>query len=260
MIPLRDQELLRQRFQRELPNRIRIDYFTQKRSSIIIPGRQDCVFCEEVQTLMEEIASLSDRVTLTIHDLSNAEALAKELGVDKVPGSVVRGQANRPVRYFGLPSGSQFPGFIETLIDASRGGVDLLPETVKQLRKLKSDIKLQVLMTPACAYSPAVARTAAKLALQSVRIKVDVVEVSEFPAIVHGYSVRATPTTVIQEKTVLPGAMDEPALVQSIMRVAEGKPIPGGGRPGAATIFDPAPQQPQQPRTVAGPSGLILPR
>jgi hypothetical protein len=98
-----------------------------------------------------------------------------------------------------------------------------------------------------------------KLALQSVRVKVDIIEVSEFPALVQQYGLRSTPTTVIQEKTVLPGAMDEAALVQNLMRVAEGKPLPGGTRPGAATMFNPAPQQQQQPRP-AGPSGLILPR
>jgi glutaredoxin-like protein len=260
VIPLRDQELLRLRFQRDLPNRIRIDFFTQKRSSIIIPGRQECVFCEEAQTLMEEIGSLSERISLTVHDIGRAQSFSAELGVDKVPATVIRGQTNRPIRFFGLPSGAQFPGFIETLVDASRGAVDLLPDTVKQLRRLKSDINLQVLMTPACQYSPPVVRTATKLALQSVRIKVEIIEIAEFPALVRQYGVRSTPTTVIQEKIVLPGAIDEATLVQNLMRVAEGRPLSGGMRAGAATAFNPAPQaQQQQPRPI-GSSGLVLPR
>ena len=52
MIPLRDQELLRTRFKTDLPNRVRLDYFTQKPSPIIIPGRQECQFCKEVQTVV----------------------------------------------------------------------------------------------------------------------------------------------------------------------------------------------------------------
>ena len=56
MIPLRDQQNLRDRFRVELTSRVRIDYFTQKPSSFFIPGRSDCAYCEDVRVLMEEIA------------------------------------------------------------------------------------------------------------------------------------------------------------------------------------------------------------
>ncbi|HLF77855.1 MAG TPA: thioredoxin family protein [Dehalococcoidia bacterium] len=261
MIPLRDQELLRQRFQRDLTSRIRIDYFTQKPSSLFLPGREACPFCEECRTLMEEIASLSDRIALTVHDLSDSAEAAKELGVDKVPAVVIRGQTNRPLRFFGLPSGNQFPVLIETLIEASTGKVDLQPETQRQLRKLKTDVRLQVLVTPTCQHSPPVAHLAYKLALQSVRIKVDVIEAVEFPSLATRLALRATPTLYIEDKLAIPGAMDETRLVQDVLRVVEGKPFTSETRTSNATIFTPPGQQPAQtqPQRI-GSSGLILPR
>jgi len=261
VIPLREQELLRQRFLRELTSRVRIDYFTQKPSPFIIPGRQECVYCEDVKTLLEEIASLSERIALTVHDFSDAAPLAKELGVEMVPGIVVRGQTNRPIRFFGLPIGSEFPVFIETLVEASRGSVELKPETVKQLRKLRSDVKLQVLVTPTCPYCPSIALTAERLALQSVRVKTSVIELSEFLPLAQRYGVRAVPTTLIDDKVVLPGAMDEATMVQNILRVAEGKPLAADTKPGPGTAFNPAPppQGQQPPPRRVGSSGLILP-
>jgi glutaredoxin-like protein len=262
MIPLRDQELLKQRFQRDLTNRVRIDYFTQKPSPIIIPGRPDCPFCEECRTLMEEIASLSERIALTVHDLGESEPAASELGVDKVPAVVIRGQANRPLRFFGLPSAGQFPVFVETLIEASTGKVDLQAETVKQLRKIKSDVHLQVMVTPTCQYSPAVTHLAFKLGLQSVRIKVDVIEAIEFPALATRAGLRATPTVFIDDKLAIPGSMEESRLVQDILRVVEGKPFSNEARTSHATAFVLPGEQQQaasQPQRV-GPSGLILPR
>ncbi len=148
MIPLRDQAVLRERFAESLTGRVRIDYFTQRKSLLYVPGRQDCAHCEETKTLLEELASLSERIALTIHELSDSPQEAAALGVDRVPGIVIRGQANRPLRFFGIPSGSEFPGFIESLVDASRGSVELKPETVKQLRKVKSDVHVQVFVTP----------------------------------------------------------------------------------------------------------------
>lgn len=260
MIPLRDQELLRQRFQRDLASRVRVDYFTQKQTSLFVAGRQECPLCEEVQILVEEVASLSDRIALSVHDLAEAEPLARSLGVDKVPAIVLRGQANRPVRYFGMPSGGQFVVFIETLLEAAAGTPRLQPESVRTLRRLKTDVHVRVLVTPACLHSPAVAQAALRFALQNVRVKTDVVELAEFPALAQRFDVRLTPTTLIGDRFALPGSMTEAALLQNLMRIAEGRPFSGETRVGQATPFNPAGSQQQaQPRPI-GSSGLVLPR
>jgi glutaredoxin-like protein len=260
MIPLRDQQNLRERFRTELTSRVRIDYFTQKPSSVFIPGRQDCAYCEDVRVLMEEVASLSERITLTTHDIHQELDIAKGFGVDKVPGIVIRGQTNRPIRYFGVPAGTGFPGFIETLLDAARGTVTLLPKTTQQLRKLKSDIHLQVLTTPNCQHSPLVARTAAKMALSNVRIKLDIVEVAEFPQMAQHYGVRATPTTIVNDEAALPGAMDEALLLENIFRIVEGKPITRPQTPLPASAFAvQSPEQQAKPKETVTASGLIVP-
>ncbi len=258
MIPLRDQEVIRERFRTELAGRVRIDYFTQRVSPLYVPGRQDCVMCEQTKTLLEELGALSDRVSLAVHELSEAKQQAAELGVDRVPGIVLRGQANRSLRYFGIPSGSVFPDFIETIIEASGTAPALQPETLKQLRKLKTDVRVQVLVAPTCPYCPAEMRTAYRLALQSPRVKVEVTEITEFPQMAQRFAVRAVPTTVIDDQVVLTGALDEATLLQVIMRAAEGRTIQAGeAKTGPATVL----QQPQQQGPVPSPgSGLILPR
>jgi glutaredoxin-like protein len=262
MIPLRDQQLLRERLQRDLAGRVRIDYFYQKPAGFYIAGRQECAYCEDVKTLLQEIASLSERLTLTLHDIEAGPEAAKTLGVDKVPATVIRGQANRPLRFFGVPAGTGFINFIETIVEASTGVVQLLPETVKQLRRLKQDVSLQILTTPACTYSPMVARIACKLALQSVHIKLDVVEISEYPALLQRYNVRVTPTIVIDDSMVLPGTLTEADLVQAIFRHVEGKPISGTTRVAHGTPFSlPTPEQQKvaaQQQNVRA-SGLIIP-
>jgi predicted DsbA family dithiol-disulfide isomerase len=106
------------------------------------------------------------------------------------------------------------------------------------------------------------ARTAFKFGLQSNRFKVDVVEVGEFPALIQRYGVRAVPTTVFEEKVGLPGAMDEETLLETALKVIEGKPLSGQLRTGPATALRPAQpaQQPPQNQPVRSSGGLILPR
>jgi glutaredoxin-like protein len=260
MIPLRDQQVLRERFRAELTSRVRIDYFTQKPSSFFIPGRQDCAFCEDVRVLMEEVASLSERISLTVHDIDVDKDAVKSYGIDKVPAIVIRGQTNRPLRHYGVPSGTGFPGFIENLIDAARGTVVLQPQTVKQLRKLRDEVHLQVLTTPSCPYSALVARNASKMALSNNKIRLDIVEVGEFPQMAQRYGVRATPTTVVNDEAALPGAMDETLLLENILRIVEGKPITRPQTPLPASAFQIQTQEQQgQPQQTVTASGLIVP-
>lgn len=263
MIPLRDQELLRLRFKDQLTSRIRIDFFSQKPSSVFIPGRVECALCPEIQTLLEELSSLNDRISLSTHFLEDSAELARSLGIDMIPAVVVRGQNNRPIRYFGIPSGTMFPGFIDTLVDASRGTVELEPETVRNLKKLKSDLHLQVLVTTQCGYSPAMARTAIKFALQSSRVKTDIIEIGEFPAMTQRLKLRAVPVTVFEDKLAFPGVMPEETLLQVGLRVLEGKPLSGEIKSGPSTPIafqQPQQQQQQQQSTTRTASGLILPR
>jgi glutaredoxin-like protein len=261
MIPPRDQDYLRQRFATELTNRVRLDLFTQRPSPIIVPGRQECVYCDDVRALLMELAGLSGRIALTLHDFDAEKTLAAELGVDKVPATVLRGTVNRPLRLFGFPSGTLFPALVEVMLDAARGGVALEPDAQRQLRRLKTDVRLRVLVTTTCPHSPLLLRTAARLALQSVRVKLDVIEVAEFPELGRRHAVRAVPTVLIGEDLRLEGVIDEAVLAQQILRAAEGKPA-GEVPPGPATPIDPAMFQPQpaQAGPVTTSSGLILPR
>ena len=258
MIPLKDQEYLRVRFARELSGAVRIDYFTQRRLPIFIPGREDCAYCEDTQTLLKEIASLSEKITLNVHEFSEAANEAARLGVDKVPGTVIRGALNRPIRFFGFPIGHVLAAFVEEIVDASRGKVDLSADTTRQLRKLQQTVHLQVLVTPDCSNCPPMALLAYRLGLASAKINADVIEISEFPRLIERYDIRAVPTIVIDGQAALVGATDEATLMARIVRVVQGKALPPGPV-GPATPLE-QPRQEGQPRQAARTeSGLFLP-
>lgn len=253
MIPLRDQEFLRAKFAQELMGTVKIDYFTQRKLPIYIPGREECAYCEETEQLLKEVAALSEKIALSVHELSQSAEEAARLKVDKVPGTVIRGPANRPIRFYGLPAGLEFATLVEDIVDASRGRVELATETVRQLRKLKSSVGIQVFVTPTCPHCPGVAHLAQKMALESARISADVVEIGEFPRLAERHRVRAVPTVTLDERVALVGAMDESTLMTQIVRFVQGKALPGTTSEMGAS--SPTQQQPQERRD----SGLILP-
>lgn len=255
MIPLRDQDYIRERFSRDLEGRVKIDYFTQRASALYVPGREECVHCGDTQQMLEELASLSEKITLTVHDFSEATDETKKLRVDKVPGIVVRGPVNRPLRFFGIPGGNEFPNFIETLIEASKQLAQVAPETAKQLKKLKDNVSVAVYVTPTCPHCPAVVRAAYRLALASVHVQASAIEIGEFPRLAQQFGVRAVPMTVINGRAAIAGAVDEAGLLEAIHKAFE------------AGALDQAPVRggEQSEMSAAVPSGqpaggLILPR
>jgi alkyl hydroperoxide reductase subunit AhpF len=264
MIPLREQDLLKQRFARELQNRVRIDFFGQRPASVYVPGRVDrSAVCKDVGRLLHELAALNLRISLTEHDIDDDAAAAEALGVQRVPCIVLRGPNNRPVRYYGNPRIKQFLAFVEMLILVANGKPNLQPETLKTLRKVRSDVNLKVLTMPLCAYSPLAGVTALRMALESSHVKLDVFDVATFPEMIGPFHVQATPITAIDDQFVIPGVIDEGALVEDVLTRAQGGEPSKGGDPKRLTPMPrPQPQQAQQqqrgPRT--SPGGLIIPR
>lgn len=255
MIPLREQEYIRERFSRELEGRVKIDYFTQRASSIYVPGREQCVYCEDTRTMLEELAGLSEKIALTVRELAESPDEAKKLGIDKVPGTVIRGPGNRPLRFFGIPGGNEFPGFVEAIIAASKLRAEVAPELAKQLKKLKDKVSIVVYVTPTCSYCPGVVRAACRLALASPHVDASAVEIGEFPRIAQQLGLRAVPLTVINGRAAIAGAIDEGPLLQAMLQAVE-----GGDLKSPAAVTRGATTDAGLQTGSAPPTGLVLPR
>lgn len=221
MIPEREQHVIKQRLDEGLAGRVRIDYFTERTSPIVIPGREECRFCAEVEGALRDIAALHEKVSLTVHEFAEVADAATKLGVKRVPCTVIRGQSNRALRFYGLPGGSQFPVLVETIIMSSQAKPPVDRDVMSKLKRLREPVQISVFVTPVCAYSAPMASAALRLALASAQVRAEVVEISEFPELVARFGVTATPTTIIDGRLAVRGAIDEATLAGHAMGSAE---------------------------------------
>ncbi|HEU0074915.1 MAG TPA: thioredoxin family protein [Dehalococcoidia bacterium] len=259
MIPVAELNRIRARFS-QLKSRVRIDFFTfLKQGELAVAGRE-CAHCDDIQAMLEDLAAVSTRIALTIHDVEADIEIAHKLDVDKIPAIVIRGQTNRAVRYFGSPSQRQFAVFIETLLTASAGATELKAETLRLLRKLRTDVSVRVLVTPTCTFSPAMAFNALRFGLQSTRVKVDVIDVTQFPAVLQRVGVPAVPLTIVNDTYATPGVLGESDMAQAILQAAEGEDVSVVSRPKTVTLLARPQRQQQPPGPRRTPGGLILPR
>lgn len=147
LIPEQDQGTIRTIFDEKLTGDVNVTYYTQHDSGLIVPG-QECAYCRETRELLEEVAGLSEHVTLNTKDFVRDEAEAQRMGIERIPAFVLEGWNKGRVRYFGIPAGYEFSTLIEDMIDVSTGEVELSETTRKALDGLQQDVHIQVFVTP----------------------------------------------------------------------------------------------------------------
>jgi len=208
--------------------------------------------------VLEELRALSPKLSLRVHELDDSRKLAGELGVERAPTTVLRGQLNRPLRFEGFFGGVLFPVMIEMITAASRGATEVDARGRRQLQRIRDPISIRLFVTPSSPYAAMMMHIAFSLALESARLKVLVTEVEEFPRLAESFQVRAVPLTIVNERARILGAVSTDEWVDELLRAPErggsgllrGLPVVASG---PTTPLTPA----AEPRATA--SGLVLP-
>lgn len=182
----------------------------------------ECGYCKETRQIAEEVAALSDLVSVHVHDFVAESEFAASLNIDKIPAvAVLEGDEDYGIRFYGIPSGYEFTSFLEAILLVGTGTVDLDQETLAFLDTLDTPLHLQVFVTPTCPYCPRAVSLAHNLAYASSKITADMVEVTEFPHLGNRYQVMGVPRTVIGEEVYVEGAVPERMLLEKLKAAAQ---------------------------------------
>jgi len=176
----------------------------------------ECRFCKETRELLDELRAVSDKVKVETYDFVKDAALARELGVSRIPAIAVCSESDRGLRFYGIPSGYEFASLVEAIRLVANAEVKLSAESRAFLDTLTADIHLQVFVTPTCPYCPPAVILAQQMAFYSPRVKADMIEATEFPQLSQKYNVYGVPRTVINEKEFIEGAAGEKQLIEKI--------------------------------------------
>jgi glutaredoxin-like protein len=213
LISEKDAEYLRDEFETNLVNPVKLMMFTQA---------IECQFCAETRQIVEEIANLSDKITSEIYNFVTDKAMAELYSVEKIPAiAVLRVEDGEDkdygIRFYGIPSGYEFTTVIEDIVDVSRGDSGLQPKSKEAVAGITEPVHFQVFVTPTCPYCTQAVRLAHKFAIESDLITADMVESIEFPHLANKYQVYGVPRTVINETIHQEGAVPEPMLLAKLL-------------------------------------------
>jgi glutaredoxin-like protein len=121
---------------------VRLVMFTQSSNAL------ECEMCAETRALVEEVAALSDQLSVEVHDFLDDKAVAEQYQVDKIPAIAVVGAKDYGIRFYGIPSGYEFSSLMDDIVTASKGESGLSAATKAAVAKLAQPVHIQVYVTP----------------------------------------------------------------------------------------------------------------
>ena len=192
-----------------LTKKVRIIFFTQE---------LECQYCKETRAILSELVEVSDKLTLEVKNFIVDKADAEKYGVDKIPATLILDENGKDygIKFYGIPSGYEFASLLEDIKMLGTGNTGLPQEIENEIKKIDSDIHMQVFVTPTCPYCPQAVVTAHKFSYLNDKIKGDMVEATEFPHLSNKYNVRGVPRTVINESTFIEGAAPEQMVLDKV--------------------------------------------
>ena len=108
----------------------------------------ECAYCKETRDLVTQVAELSDKIECEVYNFQIDQEKVAEYGVDKIPATVVLGEKDHGIKFYGIPAGYEFSSFIEAIKMVSNGESGLSKETAGKLKAFKNPVHIQVFVTP----------------------------------------------------------------------------------------------------------------
>ncbi|OGI08339.1 MAG: hypothetical protein A2Y40_09225 [Candidatus Margulisbacteria bacterium GWF2_35_9] len=175
----------------------------------------------EIQSFLEDVASLSNKINLSIYTADEDAEYTKKLNIDKFPAIAVLDKVNKDtgIRFYGMPIGQQIHPFIKSILETS-GFKDPIPKQIeKKIKNVKKSIRIEVFVELKCKYSPLAVMAAQRLALENTNIMADMVDCRKFSSLAKSKNIRGTPTIIINNKVELTGAQNFVQLLAAINKV-----------------------------------------
>jgi alkyl hydroperoxide reductase subunit AhpF len=122
-----------------MPGPVRLAFFTQT---------LNCETCEPTKQILNELADLSDQLTVEEHNFLLERDQAAAYGVDRVPAIAVLGAEDHGIRFYGMPSGYEFMSLLDAILLVSKSDSGLQAASRALLADLQEPLTLQVFVTP----------------------------------------------------------------------------------------------------------------
>ena len=90
---------------------------------VMFTQEMECQYCSETRELVEEVAELSDKISLEVYDFVADKEIVEQYDIDKIPAVAIVADGGDAkdfgIRLYGIPSGYEFSTLIADIVMVS---------------------------------------------------------------------------------------------------------------------------------------------
>lgn len=183
----------------QMKNDVYLVFFTQE---------IECPMCRETRLFLEEMSSLNEKLKLETYNFVIDSETAGRYQVDKIPAIVVldKDRTDFGIKFYGLPGGYEINSFLGTVLEVS-GTKEILPAGIMdRIKTIDRDVHIQVFVGLGCPHCPGAVSVAHRLALESGKVRAEMVDTGAFIPLAQKYNVTGVPKIVFNDRFELTGA------------------------------------------------------
>ncbi|QDH16689.1 alkyl hydroperoxide reductase subunit F [Swingsia samuiensis] len=153
---------------------------------------------KEMRDLLEDIASLSDKVTFSDAGQS-----------DRRPSFTIRrAGSSEEVSFAGIPMGHEFTSLVLALLQVSGHPPKVDEDIIEQIKALKGDLKFETYFSQSCQNCPDVVQALNTISVLNPNIKHTAIDGADFQAEVEKLGIRSVPQVYLNGEPFSSGRLD----------------------------------------------------
>ncbi|MCR5028824.1 MAG: FAD-dependent oxidoreductase [Fibrobacter sp.] len=146
---------------------------------------------QELKTYMEEMAKLTDKLTVEVANDSESAEDKPFVRVCKKDGSATG------LAFHGVPGGHEFTSFVLGLYNAAGPGQALDADVKARIQAIQKPVDMRIMVSLTCTMCPELVMAAQKIAAENPNVTAEVYDLNHFPAWKDKYNVMSVPCFVI---------------------------------------------------------------
>jgi len=205
-----------------LRKHVGLEVWTRVEGPLVANDRDRNTHADDALALMRQLATLSPALTVTPYDLDKFAERAAHDGITQTPTVVIRG-SGRAIQTVGLFYGALFGPFMDIVSLASVGLTPVTPQTRTALGALTETVEVEAFLSPFDPMSPQMATLLGAFAVEAKRVRVRLVDASQFPVLSGQRLVTHVPVLWMNGRR-FEGFWSEAHLAEQIGMIASGSP------------------------------------
>lgn len=151
---------------------------------------------DELEEFITNLASLTDKLTITIADRNDTKNVAPCVRVFFPDGT------DTGIAFHGVPSGHEFTSFVLGLYNAAGAGQKIDEQTCQEIKDIKSSVDMKILVSLSCTMCPDMVIACQRIATLNPNIRAEAYDLQHFDELKKKYNVMSVPCLVINDDKV----------------------------------------------------------